>query len=970
MGYDLGIDVGTSYSAAAARTDDGAVTVIGLGPIADSIPTVLYLEEDGTMIVGDAANRRALLDPAGAAREFKRRLGDSTPSILRGAPFSAEALVAHMLRHVVDRVVDRQREQPRSIAVSHPANWGPYKMEIFGQALQMADLDDAILISEPAAAAVAYAAEHRVEAGSTVAVYDLGGGTFDTAILRKTDTGFAVLGEPIGLEHLGGIDFDASVFEYVRETATGDWDLDPDDPAHITAMSHLRKSCTEAKELLSSESDASIPVMLPGLEQTISLGRPEFEARIRPIVVPTINALEQAMVRARVSAADLSAILLVGGSSRIPLVAQLLREQYGDLVRVDVDPVHAVAKGGALAAAGVLDLSPPAEPLSESSSPVVPPKPPDEPVSPVPSVPDSGPFGVPAEASQAPMAAPVQPIAAVPPVAPVIESTSLGDPQQPVTQPLSSHAPQTQPVTPAAANDPGATDEDTSKRGRLILVGVCVLLLAILGTVALILNGNDDGLDVASGNPDPSEDNESEDNESASDTSDDDQLAPANVGAALAAPADGMVEVPAGSYPLGLEQPESNTSESFSQTVELNRFYLDELEVTNADYKAFVDQTGALPPAGWRGGTYPEAEADHPVEGVSYEWATAFCLASQKRLPTEAEWEAAARGSEGRVWPWGDDPGQVEIPSSDTYPSGSIAGNISPFGAYDMTGNAWEWVADSYDQRVSDDLRVLRGGQNGFLRETVTRLPVDPLRSSALKIAGFRCAADGIDPSATAGTFVDYTAPQRSNEPVVEPLAEGVQVYDDFSDATSGWTEFAIDGDFRFGYHPNEYFHLETRAPFREALALSPWRSNPSQGFDLRTTVFTETNLTVDEGTYAYGLALKFDETGRGLIFIVDERSSQWLICSREPSGEGPFADAGVGYELIEQSSRSIPARVTLGVVDLGNDEYQFKIDGAVVHTRTIPDFDGTATGLILLSYAGSDKAHIHFDDFQVNEIG
>ncbi len=89
MVYDLGIDVGTSYTAAAIRRADGTIEVVGLGPIADNIPSVVYLNDDGSLIVGDAAARRAAIDPAGAAREFKRRLGDSVPLLLGGSPFSA-----------------------------------------------------------------------------------------------------------------------------------------------------------------------------------------------------------------------------------------------------------------------------------------------------------------------------------------------------------------------------------------------------------------------------------------------------------------------------------------------------------------------------------------------------------------------------------------------------------------------------------------------------------------------------------------------------------------------------------------------------------------------------------------------------------------------------------------------------------------------------------------------------------------
>ena len=191
MIYDLGIDVGTSYTAAAVRRPDGVVEVVGLGPIADNIPTVLYLGDDGTLIVGDAANRRSVIDPAGAAREFKRRMGDPTPMILRSSPFSAEALMARMIDYVTQRVADRERDLPRHTVVTHPANWGPYKLELFDQALRLAGAESATGLTEPQAAAIAYANEERVPTGSAVAVYDLGGGTFDAAVLRKTERGDA-----------------------------------------------------------------------------------------------------------------------------------------------------------------------------------------------------------------------------------------------------------------------------------------------------------------------------------------------------------------------------------------------------------------------------------------------------------------------------------------------------------------------------------------------------------------------------------------------------------------------------------------------------------------------------------------------------------------------------------------------------------------------------------------------------------
>ncbi len=955
MAYDLGIDVGTSFTAAAIRDDSGAVTVVGLGPIADSIPTVLYLGDDGTMVAGDAANRRALLDPSGAAREFKRRIGDPTPIILRGAPFSAEALIARMLEHVVDRVVDRQREKPRRVAIGHPANWGPYKMELFDQALRIADLGDAQLITEPAAAALSYAAESRVVDGATFAVYDLGGGTFDAAVLRKTGDTFEVLGEPVGLEYLGGIDFDEAVMDYVRSQLGDAWPRNQDDPALPAPMSHLRRSCTEAKELLSSETQVAVPVLLPGVDASIDLTRTELEARIRPAVMDSVTALESAIARSGVSELDLSAILLVGGSSRIPLVAARVRERFGDLVAVDVDPVHAIARGAALSAAGV-KMSPGV--ATPQAAPASTPEPASQPVAAQPA----------AQPPQQPPAADyvAEPLAAARIRVPANDPAP--EPQVEEWKPPPTPIERNGPAPVAAAAPVGEGSPGGGDRRTALLVGLPLLFIAATLVGYLLTRGGDtgdtpgEGIEVAGTSQDGGDNGDG-----GADTGDGGTVTPIALGPA---PAEGMVEVRGGTYPLGLDQPESNSSETVSRTVEFEGFFIDATEVTNAQYKAFIDQTGAKPAASWRAGRYPENLAEHPVKGVSHDWATAYCTSVSKRLPTEAEWEAAARGPEGNIWPWGNDAAAVTLPNGSTYPVGSITENVSVFGAFDMAGNVWEWTADSYDARVTDDLRVLRGGENGFLRETVTRLTVIPDKSSAQRTAGFRCAADEVDPALSPGTFGEYAAPQAENIPEIEPLPDGVLVFDDFTDSTSGWTELTIDGEFRRGYHPNEFLHLETKAEFKEALALGPWKSDPDRGFAIRTTAFVEPRLTSESGTFAHGLAFKFDETGRGLVFIVDERSSTWSLCWREETGEGPFGAVGVQYGVIEESTRSIPAEAELEVVALADDRYQFKIDNSAVHTRTIPGYEGTATGLVLLSYADSDQAHIHFDEFQVNDRG
>ena len=218
----------------------------------------------------------------------------------------------------------------------------------------MAGVRDALLLTEPEAAALAYASTERVETGSVVAVYDLGGGTFDSAVLRKAATGFEIVGMPEGVERLGGIDFDSAVYSHVGRSLGGALEqLDLEDPATAAALLRLRGDCTEAKEALSADNDADISVLLPNVQTTVRITRREFEGLIRPLLEDSVDSLRRTLRVADVRHDDVTAVLLVGGSSRIPLVAELVGAEVGRPVAVDAHPKHLVALGAALYAATV-----------------------------------------------------------------------------------------------------------------------------------------------------------------------------------------------------------------------------------------------------------------------------------------------------------------------------------------------------------------------------------------------------------------------------------------------------------------------------------------------------------------------------------------------------------------------------------------------------------------------------------------
>jgi len=223
-------------------------------------------------------------------------------------------------------------------------------------------------------------------------------------------------------------------------------------------------------------------------------------------------------------------------------------------------------------------------------------------------------------------------------------------------------------------------------------------------------------------------------------------------------PATDMVLVPAGPFLMGSDA--DDPDEAPQHEVDLPAFEIDLFEVTNAQFAAFVEATGYQTDAekggeaGWRG-FYAEGKDNHPVVKVSWNDAVAYCQWLGKRLPTEAEWEKAARGTDGRVYPWGNEWDASRLNSYQsgyrgTTPVGSFAEGASPYGVFDMAGNVWEWTADWYlpypgsgyqDPYFGEKNRVTRGG--GWFEEppqvrTSNRNCTTP--TAANDDLGFRCA--------------------------------------------------------------------------------------------------------------------------------------------------------------------------------------------------------------------------------------
>ncbi len=206
-----------------------------------------------------------------------------------------------------------------------------------------------------------------------------------------------------------------------------------------------------------------------------------------------------------------------------------------------------------------------------------------------------------------------------------------------------------------------------------------------------------------------------------------------------------MVLIPAGEFLMGSKPADGavgiqiGVDELPQQRVFLKGFFIDRYEVTNSRYLAYVEATGAYRPATWKGGRLPDGQENFPVVDTDWYDARAYCAWAGKRLPTESEWEKAARGTDGRLFPWGN---QFDLKKANTMESGlgwtkavgSYPDNVSPYGVYDMIGNVAEWVDDWYHPYPGSTLMRDAFGKHPVLRGGSWATPVYPFSRVAARL--------------------------------------------------------------------------------------------------------------------------------------------------------------------------------------------------------------------------------------------
>ena len=340
----FGIDLGTTISSIGQADDSGRVTLFALRDGSPRLRSVVTIDTDGEIKVGEEAQRLAPLDPDRSFAFFKRSMGTSWEVTEAGRTWTAPQLSAEVLKALAEDAALACGRRPTQAVVTIPAYFGDDARRATQEAAALADLEVLALLHEPTAACLAHRPER--DRTRTILVYDLGGGTFDVSVVRFGRDGDEVLATA-GDDRLGGKDWDDVLVDLVAERLFDTIGVDARDDLSVTA--ELQERAREAKHALSRMPRTSITLHVGGRAQRVEITQEEFEGLASPLFARTEALVER--VLADVGAhATLDEVLLVGGSSRMPRCRAALERTTGLPARSGVDPDAAVAHGAAIAA--------------------------------------------------------------------------------------------------------------------------------------------------------------------------------------------------------------------------------------------------------------------------------------------------------------------------------------------------------------------------------------------------------------------------------------------------------------------------------------------------------------------------------------------------------------------------------------------------------------------------------------------
>ena len=347
MGKIIGIDLGTTNSCAAVL-EAGVPKIIPNPEGGRTTPSVVAFKK-GEKIVGESAKRQALTNP-NTVSSIKRKMGTDEKVKLEGKEYTPEQISAMILSYIKDYAEAYLGEKVDKAVITVPAYFEDAQRQATKNAGKIAGLEVERIVNEPTAAALSYGLEK--ENAHTILVYDLGGGTFDVSILELGDGVFEVKSTN-GNNHLGGDDFDDRIMDYLVKEFKKENGIDL--TKDKMAMQRLKEVAEKAKKDLSGmvSTQISAPFIAKGddgepVHLDMTLTRAKFEDLISDLVESTIEPVRKAIKDAKMTKKDIDKILLVGGSTRVPLVYETITKELGKEPSREVNPDEAVAMGAAI----------------------------------------------------------------------------------------------------------------------------------------------------------------------------------------------------------------------------------------------------------------------------------------------------------------------------------------------------------------------------------------------------------------------------------------------------------------------------------------------------------------------------------------------------------------------------------------------------------------------------------------------
>ena len=347
MSKIIGIDLGTTNSCVAVL-EGGEAKVIANAEGERTTPSVVAFK-DGKIIVGGAAKRQMVINPD-TIRSIKRLMGTDKKVKANGKEYTPEEVSAMILGDLKKTAESYLGEKVDRAVITVPAYFNDAQRQATKNAGKIAGLTVERIINEPTAASLAYGLDKQ-EQTQTILVYDLGGGTFDVSILELGDGGFEVKSTS-GNNHLGGDDYDQRIVDFLVEEIKNEHGVDLS--GDKMAMQRLQDAAEKAKKDLSgmTMTQISLPFLAQGKDGVInfetSLSRAKFESLTDDLTESTLEPVRKALKDAKLSASDIDKVLLVGGSTRIPKVQELIKQELGKEPSKGVNPDEVVAMGAAI----------------------------------------------------------------------------------------------------------------------------------------------------------------------------------------------------------------------------------------------------------------------------------------------------------------------------------------------------------------------------------------------------------------------------------------------------------------------------------------------------------------------------------------------------------------------------------------------------------------------------------------------